>query len=53
MANNSKIRAVLGWEPDYDDLRVIVKSALDWEKSGRLSKRLINFLGTPKLLRNP
>jgi UDP-glucose 4-epimerase len=32
MANNSKIRAVLGWEPDYDDLRVIVKSALDWEK---------------------
>lgn len=32
MANNSKIRVVLGWEPDYDDLRVIVKSALDWEK---------------------
>jgi UDP-glucose 4-epimerase len=32
MANNAKIRAVLGWTPDYDDLRVIVKSALDWER---------------------
>jgi len=31
MANNAKIKRVLGWEPDYDDLGVIVKSALDWE----------------------
>jgi len=31
MANNAKIKRVLGWEPDHDDLGVIVKSALDWE----------------------
>jgi len=32
MANNARIKSVLGWEPDYDDLGVIVQSALDWEK---------------------
>jgi UDP-glucose 4-epimerase len=32
MADNSRIRKVLGWKPDYDDLEIIVKSALDWEK---------------------
>ena len=32
MADNSKIKAVLEWQPDYDDLGVIVQSALDWEK---------------------
>lgn len=32
MADNSKIKAVLKWQPDYDDLGVIVQSALDWEK---------------------
>jgi len=31
MANNAKIKRVLGWEPDHDDLGVIVQSALDWE----------------------
>jgi UDP-glucose 4-epimerase len=31
MADNSKIKRTLGWEPDYDDLGVIVQSALDWE----------------------
>lgn len=31
IAVNEKIKKVLGWQPDYDDLRVIVKSALDWE----------------------
>jgi len=31
MADNTKIKKVLGWQPDYDDLGVIVKSALDWE----------------------
>ncbi|PID41773.1 MAG: UDP-glucose 4-epimerase GalE [Proteobacteria bacterium] len=30
-ADNTRIRAVLGWQPDHDDLNVIVKSALDWE----------------------
>ncbi len=32
MADNSKIKATLGWQPDHDDLGVIVQSALDWEK---------------------
>ncbi|WP_020408109.1 UDP-glucose 4-epimerase GalE [Hahella ganghwensis] len=31
IAKNDKIKQVLGWEPDHDDLEVIVKSALDWE----------------------
>ncbi|OZG72099.1 UDP-glucose 4-epimerase GalE [Hahella sp. CCB-MM4] len=31
IAKNDKVKQVLGWEPDYDDLEVIVKSALDWE----------------------
>lgn len=32
MADNGKIKRVLGWEPDHNDLGVIVKSALNWEK---------------------
>ncbi len=32
MADNSKIKRVLGWDPDHDDLSVIVKSALNWER---------------------
>lgn len=28
----NKIREVLGWKPRYDDLELIVKSAIDWEK---------------------
>ena len=31
MADNTKIKQTLGWEPDNDDLGVIVQSALDWE----------------------
>ena len=31
-ANNALIREVLGWVPDYDDLDIIVRSALDWER---------------------
>ncbi|PIE43677.1 MAG: UDP-glucose 4-epimerase GalE [Gammaproteobacteria bacterium] len=30
-ADNTRIKSVLGWQPDYDDLNIIVKSALDWE----------------------
>lgn len=30
-ARNERIRSVLGWQPQYDDLEVIVRSALDWE----------------------
>jgi len=32
MADNSKIKRVLGWVPDHDDLSVIVKTALNWER---------------------
>ncbi|MFO7993265.1 MAG: UDP-glucose 4-epimerase GalE [Marinobacter sp.] len=32
MADNSRIKEVLGWHPDYDDLDTIVGTALAWEK---------------------
>lgn len=31
MADNRLITETLGWTPDYDDLEVIVQTALDWE----------------------
>jgi UDP-glucose 4-epimerase len=30
-AKNNRIRSILGWQPRYNDLDIIVKSALDWE----------------------
>jgi len=30
-ANNTEIRRCLGWEPQYDDLSLICKTAYDWE----------------------
>lgn len=38
MADNTKIKKVLGWEPDHDDLGVIVQSALDWEAAWQARK---------------
>jgi UDP-glucose 4-epimerase len=32
IANNEKIRRVLGWKPKYDDLAYIIRTAWDWEK---------------------
>ena len=32
MADNTRIKSVLGWQPDYDDLNTIVLTALAWEK---------------------
>ncbi len=32
IAGAQRVRAVLGWEPRYDDLEVIVKTSLEWEK---------------------
>ncbi|KXS51596.1 MAG: UDP-glucose 4-epimerase (Galactowaldenase) (UDP-galactose 4-epimerase) [Marinobacter sp. T13-3] len=32
MADNTRIKDVLGWQPDYDDLKTIVRTALAWEK---------------------
>ena len=41
IAANEKIKRVLGWQPDHDDLGVIVKSALDWEAA--LKARRVSF----------
>jgi len=38
MADNTKIKKVLGWKPDHDDLGVIVQSALDWEATWQARK---------------
>jgi UDP-glucose 4-epimerase len=32
MADNTRIREVLGWQPEFDDLATIVSTALAWEK---------------------
>ena len=32
VADASRLRELFGWEPRYDDLRVIVETALAWEK---------------------
>lgn len=37
IANNQQICERLGWRPRYDDLSLIVKTALDWERNFSLS----------------
>lgn len=32
IAQSDKIKALLGWQPQYDDLNRILRSAIDWEK---------------------
>ena len=32
VARAERIRAELGWQPRYDDLRAIVSSSLAWER---------------------
>ena len=32
IANNEKIRSIMGWQPHYDDIDVIIESALNWER---------------------
>jgi len=39
MADNTRIKQVLNWTPDHDDLGVIVQSALDWEKVWQARKQ--------------
>ena len=34
-ANNKKIKDKLNWEPKYDDIELICRTALNWEKSMR------------------
>ncbi len=36
-ANSDKLRKLTGWEPKYDNIDVIVSSALNWEKNKRYS----------------
>jgi UDP-glucose 4-epimerase len=43
IARADRIRQVLGWAPQYDDLAVIVRSQLEWEK---------RLLAHPELQRN-
>ena len=40
VAGNTRIREMLGWTPQYDDLRTIVAHAMDWER--RLHNRGID-----------
>lgn len=35
ITDSPKIQSLLGWKPAHDDLKVIVRSAFDWEKSWR------------------
>ena len=35
IADDAKIRSVLGWTPRFDDLDLIVRSAVDWEAKAR------------------
>ena len=37
VAGTNLIRETLGWSPRYDDLDVIVKTALEWTKSASIS----------------
>lgn len=39
MADNTRIKSTLGWAPDYDDLNIIVKTALAWEVIWQKNKR--------------
>jgi UDP-glucose 4-epimerase len=32
IAENAKIKKILGWQPENDELELIVSSALHWEK---------------------
>lgn len=35
VSDSRKIRETLGWRPRFDDLKAIVKSALDWERKDK------------------
>lgn len=38
VADTRKIKSILGWRPQYDDLRTIAGHALDWEVHPKLSE---------------
>jgi UDP-glucose 4-epimerase len=33
IADTALIRSVLGWRPQYDDLDLIIRTAIDWERA--------------------
>ena len=33
IASSEKAKSVLGWKPQYDDLRTIIQTAWDWHRS--------------------
>ncbi len=35
VADNKKIKSVLNWNPEYNDIEYIIKTAWDWEKNKR------------------
>ena len=35
VADNEKIKSVLGWKPEYNDIKYIIKTAWNWEKNKR------------------
>lgn len=39
VAANDRVRTVTGWTPKFDDLELICRSALDWEKHGLKAKQ--------------
>ncbi|HET8700215.1 MAG TPA: UDP-glucose 4-epimerase GalE, partial [Nitrococcus sp.] len=39
VADSARIRQVLGWEPEYDDLELIVAHALAWERAYQSMRR--------------
>ncbi len=42
IAKADRIKAVLGWQPRYDDLDFIVKTSLDWEHKGLLRRASVS-----------
>jgi UDP-glucose 4-epimerase len=40
VAHAERIREVLGWEPKFDDLAVIVRTQLEWERRLRREPEL-------------
>ena len=35
VANAEKAKLILGWEPKYSSIDIILKTAIDWYKNGR------------------
>jgi len=42
IADAARIRTVLGWQPEHDDLEEILQSALDWERELQRHQQLVS-----------